>query len=422
MRKSTVTCLSVALLLACVLGSTVTAQTITHYTNASHAQEWANHLNTMAKRFHATTGIHVNVVQSSGNYEEILLTMIAGGVPPDITDFHPGNAGTFLRADLFEDLQPYVDRGNIDINDYPPTSIEGVVSPNGKLWGFPVSVFPVVTFFNDDLFQSAGLLNPIDLGEDWTWETFRESSRRLTMDRSGDGRVDQWGVERLTNRWEQWVHQAGGRWFDRYVFPTESRFNSEEVHEAVRFLVELIIDDQILAPSGAQHTFRSGNGTVGMTTVDGPGIIGPFLQGISFKWDIARQPLGASNRSALVTPNPFQILKHSQNKDASWQWIEFLVGDPDNQYEFSMTTGRIPAHRDAMMRYGELPIDLPDNWMAFIETAFDPNSYTGYVIPSQINTTISQTMKQVWDGSMSPEEGLQQLHDVISSTLEQSSE
>ena len=407
-----------ALLLALALAAIGSAQEITHYTYAGHSDSWYQHLKNMAERFQAETGIQVNVIQSTGNYQEQVLTMIAGGAPPDVTDFHPQLGPTLIEQGLFTDLRPYVERSGLDLTQIPPIAVEGVTAPDGTLWSLPVSVFPVVTYFNADMFAVAGLPNPIELGEDWTWESFRESARRLTVDRNGDGQPDQYGIEgRITARWEQQVHQAGGQWFDRLVFPTQSRFNTPEVLEAVRFITGLMHEDGVVAPTSGFSIWPS-VGNVAMTVVDGPGVIASYWQDATFAWDITVQPKGPASRAARVNPDGFQILRDSPNKDAAWRWIHYLVGSVDNQLEFAATTGRLPSLRDAMLRYDEqLDIQLPPNWMAFFETAFDPNGYAAYVIPANVQSTINTTIAQVWNGTLSPEDGLQRIHDVTTALL-----
>jgi hypothetical protein len=118
----------------------------------------------------------------------------------------------------------------------PPVAVEGVTTPDRKLWGIPGSVYPVVTFFNADLFAETGLLNPRELGEQWTWETLASSAKRLTRDKDGDGVNETYGTSRISYRWEMQVHQAGGQLYDRVAYPTKSQFNSPEVLRAVEFI------------------------------------------------------------------------------------------------------------------------------------------------------------------------------------------
>src|SRR5690606_29369212 len=131
-------------------------------------------------------------------------------------------------------------------------------------------------------------------------------------------------------------------------------------------------------------------------------------------WDVAVQPKGPASRAARVNPDGFQILRDSPNKDAAWRWILYLMGSVEHQLEFTAATGRLPSMRDAMLRYDErLAIELPPNWMAFFETAFDPNGYAAYVVPANILSAMNSQMSQVWNRTISPEDGLQRAHEVV---------
>jgi multiple sugar transport system substrate-binding protein len=394
---------------------------LTHLMYEYHGVKWHDYLQFMAKRFEDATGMSIEVVISTGGIDGFrtkLLSMVAGGVAPDTADANPELGAPLIVHGMFEDLRPYVQRDRFPLDHIPPVAVQGVTTPSGQLWGIPVSVFPVVTFFNADLFAQHGLQNPRELGEQWTWETLLSSAKRLSRDTDGDGVPESYGTTRISYRWEMQVHQAGGQLYDRVVYPTRSQFNSPEVLRAVEFIRRLYADN--LATN--HSSFRVSMGNTGFDVVDGPGSIGPSFQNLSFAWDIARQPKGPASRSARVNPDGFQIVSHSKNKAAAWQWIRFLTGDADNQMELARITGRLPSLKEAMIRYPRAGgIELPDNWQAMIETAFDPAGYAAYVVPNAtaIDRVVNPIMSQIWAGSMAPATGLQQIHDLLPALLEQ---
>lgn len=215
MRRNTLLVLLCSAVVACSgflasLTAMAATQEITHFMYASHNEAWKQYLHTMAERFEKETGIQVTVIMSDGDYRSKLLAMIVGGTPPDVTDAHPVLAAPFIRDRLFEDLSPYVKRDRVPIDRMPPVGIQGTTAPGGYMWGIPVSIMPVITIFNVDLFAQRGLPNPRQLGENWTWETLRSSARNLTRDLNGDGVPDTFGTSRIHYRWEAQVHQAGG--------------------------------------------------------------------------------------------------------------------------------------------------------------------------------------------------------------------
>ncbi|MBE3576284.1 MAG: sugar ABC transporter substrate-binding protein [Limnochordales bacterium] len=392
---------------------------IHHYTYSGHGAEWQQYLTAMAKRFEAETGIKVNITVS-GNFDEWrskFTTMVAGGVGPDVTDAHPALAGPFIGQGYFEDLRPYIQRDRVPINEMPPAAVHGCTTPEGVIWGIPVSIYPMVTFFNADIFAELGLLNPRELGENWNWDTFTQSVRRITSDLNGDGKTDRYGTYRLDWRWEMHVHQAGGKIWDRFNFPTKSYFNTPEVLKAVKWLYQLMVVDKVESFSSSYSVW---NGKAGLTLAYGPGVIKTYLSDVKFKWGIALQPKGAVSRAARVNPDGFQIVATSKNKEAAWRWVRYLVADVNRQLELTRFTARMPSLREAMLQYPKAMPNLPDNWMVFFQTAFDPASYSPYLIAdAKLDSLVNSTMARLWRGELIPEEALTQIHEQATKLLQQ---
>ena len=386
--------------------------TITHMTYGSHAKEWHQFLQLMAERFEAETGIRVEVEvgPGGGEYREQVIVRTIGGMPPDVMDFNPGQAAILIREGAFADLRPFIEKSNLDLDEYPPIGLQGMTLPDGFVWGFPMSLLPIPVYFNVDMFAEAVLANPIELGEAWDWDAYLQSARRLTL-RDGEGNVYQAGSTDWRYRYEQPVHQAGGMLFDRFVFPTKSLFNTPEVLEAYSFRATMK-QEGLFATSGGVW-----NGNVALTNIDGPTIINRWVGG--FRMDVALQPKGpAGKRSSELNPDGFQIHAQSPNKEAAWQWIEFLVGNPEVQFEFAAMTGRLPALREAMLRYGDIPRELPQNWYALIETAFSPDAFPPYMIDdASLVDALNKGHAPIWNLEVAPEVGLLQLHEQLQGIL-----
>lgn len=415
-QKAALFCLVVSLI-TLWSATTAAAVEITHFTYANHGESWREYLTLMAKRFEAKTGIKVNFIVSSGNYEEKLATMIAAGVPPDVTDGHPMLMASLIAQNTFEDLRPYVQRDKVPLTEIPPAAIAGVTLPSGELWGLPVSIYPVVTFFNRDLFVERGLQTPIQLGQNWTWNTMRDSARKLTVDKNGDRVPEIYGASNVASRYEMQVHQAGGQLYDSLIYPTKSLWNSQPVLQTVEFLQEFFAERWSTTSSSVAVYMNN----AAFSVTDGPGFIGPYYQTVSFDWDIAVQPLGPVSRASRVNPDGFQIVAYSSQKEAAWQWIYFLVAEVENQLEMAKITGRLPSLRQAIVNYPKVTASLkmPTNWAAFLETAFQPDGYAAYVIPNAnaINPIVNAILPRIWNGQVAPAIGLQQIHEQVSAVL-----
>ena len=71
-----------------------------------------------------------------------------------------------------------------------PPAGDSVVPHRGKQLGIPFGVDMEFIAYNKKLFDEAGVDYPRD---DWILEEFLEKAKRLTKDRNGDGRIDQYG-------------------------------------------------------------------------------------------------------------------------------------------------------------------------------------------------------------------------------------
>ena len=394
------------------------AVTITHLTYAGHGQAWMDYLVDRAEAFRAVEpDITVDILTVAGvdGYRDQMTVMIASGAAPDVTDFYPALAGDFVAQGYFLDLLPLVERETgRDVTEFFAGPVIDAVSFDGRLWSLPVYLNPRVTFFNADLFAEAGLENPLELGDAWTWEALRESARRITRDLTGDGVNDRFGIENLAYylSWQQFVHEAGGQLYDRIVAPTESRFNTEPVRRGVEFARQLIVDDNAVGGS-----FLAG--TAAVATLHGPSIISSLVEA-PFRWDIALQPLGPESRATSFGIGGFQIASASRNVEAAWKWLAFLTLEPESAVAYVRTNGRIPTLRSVQPEYQALVPALPGNWTALIETVEQPNSFTLYVLTKNsgsINSVMEGTLREVWSGQTPTEIALERIHEQVTALL-----
>lgn len=99
-------------------------------------------------------------------------------------------------------------RVGVDLARFDPTVLAMFRSGAG-IYAFPRGFTPLVVVYNRDLLDRAGIAVP---AADWTWDDFLRAARRLTRDRDGDGRLDQWGVafDRRPAIWIPWIWSGGG--------------------------------------------------------------------------------------------------------------------------------------------------------------------------------------------------------------------
>lgn len=146
-----------------------------------------------------------------------------------------------------------------DLNDYYP-GILAVNEFDGEVYGLPWIAQPVIVYYNKALFDAAGLEYPTS---DWTWDTFTELAKALTLDTDGDGEVDQWGF--TNNSWPPpyiFVWQAGGELINEDF--SEAPIDSPEFIEGFEFYLstaynpEVSPSREVIAEQGFGEMFKAG--------------------------------------------------------------------------------------------------------------------------------------------------------------------
>lgn len=146
-----------------------------------------------------------------------------------------------------------------DLTDYYP-NVLSVNEYDGDVYGLPWIAQPVITYYNKALFDAAGIEYPTS---DWTWDTFTELAKALTLDTDGDGEVDQWGFS--NNSWPPpyiFIWQAGGELINADF--TEAPIDSPEFVQGFEFYLstaynaEMSPSAEVIAEQGFGEMFKAG--------------------------------------------------------------------------------------------------------------------------------------------------------------------
>ncbi len=140
--------------------------------------------------------------------EEVLLAAIVAGTTPDIcSNIWPGIMSDFIRAGGVLRLSDFADFDSLMQSRMPADMIERFRAPDGGFYQIPWKTNPIMMLYNRALFRDVGIEVPPR-----TYSEFLEAAARLTVDRNGDGQLDQWaGYRRPLPIWHE-------RRFDYYAF------------------------------------------------------------------------------------------------------------------------------------------------------------------------------------------------------------
>jgi multiple sugar transport system substrate-binding protein len=389
---------------------------LTHLTYPNHGEPWQEFVRSQALAFErANPDIKIDLVVGSGVSK--FMTMVAGGVAPDITEFALVYGGTLAADGHFLDLRPFFARDRqVNLNHYAPIAIQAMTASDGAMWGFPADVYPASTYYDVDFFADAGLLTPSELGENWTWDTMLQAAKKLTRDTNRDGVVDFWGIGGGSGMWDHmaFVRQAGGTLYDRYVDPTESRLNEPAVERAMQWYADLYLTHGVIYNGWDGMTKR----IAAMSLVSGPTAI-ESMQAAGVRVDVAPQPKGPANRGAYVAQNGFQIVESTKHPELAWEWVKFLIGTDEAISQFAQVTTRFPANMRVARRYRDFIDNPPPNIAAVLETAVDPASFH---LPIGKNTSetrsiLSSIRGPIVQGSLGVRMALEDAHRRINALL-----
>ncbi len=279
--------------------------------------------------------ITIKRLEYPGLYYPKIMTMIAGGTPPDVMWLGQGfnefasrgvllNLGPFLREDKTFDIQSY----------HP--EVLNWYRYKGELYGLPYGMDLACLVYNKDLFAQESLPHP---DATWTWDKLVEVAKKLTKDKDEDGRIDQYGFYMGDN---QYMGAFGGSLLNEDN--TKCLLDQPGAIRALQFFVDMVKKEKIcLSPVGglvssigALEYFMAGQ--IGMLYTHTWNF--PKLRGIKkFRWDIALLPKQVK-REHWASSGGFAISKDTKHPKEAWLLFKFLSGP---KYQELLATVSLPA-------------------------------------------------------------------------------
>jgi multiple sugar transport system substrate-binding protein len=206
-------------------------------------------------------------------------------------------------------------------------------------------VSSLVIYYNKTLFDAANLVYP---AAGWTWDDFVATARALTVDKDGDGVLDQYGasIDPIFLRLAPFIWQNGGELVDDTANPTRLAIDSPQAQEAFQWFVDLQVKEQVV-PDAAAEAARDGesrflDGTVGMYFNSRRST--PTMRTIeSFDWDVAPLPSGQQPAGVLHVDG-YCLAEQAKDKEAAWTFIEY-ANSPQGQEIVARSGRTVPSLR-----------------------------------------------------------------------------
>ncbi|MHC5613117.1 MAG: ABC transporter substrate-binding protein [Nostoc sp.] len=265
-----------------------------------------------------------------------LLTSVVANVPPDLLSFHPEYTGQFVELGAIRPLEDWLNKLPLK-SDIRPNLLEEM-QLGGHIWSVPMHTSNIGIFYRPKLFEAAGITEIPK-----TWEELRQVAKKLTIDRNGDRRPEQYGILLPLGKggwtvfsWFPFLFGAEGE----IVTNNRPNLTNAGAIAALKFWQGLIKDGSVLlsAPERGYEEDAFLTGRVAMQ------ITGPWT--LIMKSDVDHQvlPIPAGVKAATVTgTGNFFVMKTTPAREqAAFKFLEYVLSE-EFQIEWSMGTGFLPV-------------------------------------------------------------------------------
>ncbi len=350
----------------------------------------------------ADVRVELRYVPDQAEYRRRLAADFSAGAAPDVMLLNYRRFATFAEQGGLHPVGDYLaESALLNEADFYAPVIEAFRFAD-ELWCVPQNMSSLVVYYNQDLFDAAGVPYPAD---DWTWGDFLLAAQRLTIDVDGNGRPDQYGagIEPSLNRLAPFIWQAGGELVDDLQNPTRLTLDSPAAQVGMQWFVELqtvhgVVPDAV-AQSAEGNESRFLNGTLAMYFNSRRGV--PTYRTITdFVWDVAPLPRGVQ-QAGILHSDGYCLSATSKEKEAAWQFIEFANSTIGQ--ELVARTGRtVPSLRTVAESAAFLDLEAaPARSYVFLDTIATVRTVPVTANWPVIEDTASQDIEQAFFGQVS---------------------
>ncbi len=280
-------------------------------------------------------------------YVNFPLALTAGETDPDVVYIESSHLAQIVALgglmDLTDRVRPYIDL----MNDYRWPD----ATRDGKIYAMPWDSGPVVLYFRRDVFEKAGLpTEPEAVGElVSTWESYLGVCRTI-KEKTGlycfaHNKANNYGRLYEMALWEQ-----GLGYYDLETgeITVDSPENVATLEMLGQFWKEDLASDNLEWTDPWYAELASLDAPVA-TIVEASWLeiflkawIAPGTEGL---WGVTRMPAGpyGGARAANDGGSTFVINGKSDNPEAAWAFIEYVVGRRESQLKLFAISGFIPA-------------------------------------------------------------------------------
>ena len=261
--------------------------------------------------------IDVNYAPISGDYPAAMLAKFAARTPADVFYVDSNVVPDWIKQGVLEPLDPYVAKSKLKTSAFYPRLLSGFKGPDGKTYGFPKDWSPLGMETNNRLLSEAGVKPPR------TWAQLTAAARKIKI--SGGRAIC------LSPSWDRllaFVYQNNGTFLN--ASKTQSTVNSPAVRQAATFYVGLIRSGLAGTPAqlGVEWCGEALGKEKAAIIFEGNWVI-PYMTDTfpNVRYTTSMMTRGKQEGNLAFTVS-YSMARDSKNKEAAWQLLRYLVGQP----------------------------------------------------------------------------------------------
>lgn len=283
---------------------------------------------------------------STDTYTNLQLAVSAGTGAPDVVQIENSHLAQFVDLngllDITDNVQPYIPQ----MNAYK--WVDAV--KDDRYYAMPWDSGPVVLYYRRDVFKEAGLS---DTPEDVsalvaTWEKYLETCT-IIKEKTGKNCFAFSRANNDARIFETALWQQGLGYFDKDgKITVDSAQNVATLEELGKFWNPMIVSEEQPWTDPWYAELNSPDEPV--ATIVEASWMGIFLKtwiagGTAGKWGVAEMPAFADGqvRAANDGGSTLAISAQSQNPEAAWAFIEYMLGRKNSQLRMFAYTDFLPS-------------------------------------------------------------------------------
>lgn len=307
-----------------------------------HSMGGANgeRVDAMVERFNATQDEIEVVATFQGGYDETVTKLqqsIASNTGPDVSMLERAYVQMFSDSEVLADMNPFLEQSGMSQSEF----IEGLMGHSvfdDKLVSLPLNRSTPIMHVNKTILDELGLNIPT------TWDELKEVSNAV-VEKNGN-EITRYGMSMPYDTWYPlaMITQAGSSFFDEAgtTVPFVTDGKGEQVFS---FLKDLQSTGALFYPPAADSgnivngMFREGKLAI---LYQSTGSIGGLIENVDFDYVTAFLP----QQEQYATPTGganVVMLDGSDQKDAAWTFIHWMLTDEQGALPFIVESGYLPV-------------------------------------------------------------------------------